>query len=41
MGNGPALKIEDSWGNMIANIMIKGGTIEEKNLLKINDMKGK
>ena len=41
IGNGPALKIEDSWGTMIANIMIKGGTVEEKNLLSINDMKGK
>jgi hypothetical protein len=40
-GKGPALKIEDSWGTMIANIKIKGGTVEEKNLLSINDMKGK
>ena len=41
MKNGPALKIEDSFGTMVANIMIKGGTVEEKNLLSINDMKGK
>jgi len=41
MKNGPALKIEDKFGTMIANIMIKGGSIEEKNLLAINDMKGK
>jgi len=40
-GNGPALKIEDNWGTMIANIMIKGGTVEIRNLISINDMKGK
>ena len=41
MGNGPALKIEDDWGTMIANIKIKGGTVKEKILLPINDMRGK
>ena len=39
--NGPALKIEDSYGVMVADIMIKGGTIEKRNLISINDMKGK
>ena len=39
--NGPALKIEDSYGNMVADIMIKGGTVEKRNLISINDMKGK
>jgi len=38
--NGPALKVEDKFGTMVANIMIKGGSIEEKNLLAIDDMKG-
>jgi len=41
MKNGPALKIEDNFGTMVANIMIKGGTVEEKNLISINDMRGK
>ena len=41
MKNGPALKIEDKFGTMVANIMIKGGTVEDKNLISINDMKGK
>ena len=40
-GNGPALKIEDSWGTMIANIMIKGGSIREIDLLDIDEMRGK
>jgi hypothetical protein len=41
MGNGPALKIEDSWGTMIAHIMLEGRSRKQINLLKIDEMRGK
>ena len=40
-GNGPALKIEDSYGLMKANIMVKGKSITKKGLLPIEKMKDK
>ena len=38
---GPALKIEDYYGVMVANIMIRGKSISSKKLLEIEKMRGK